>query len=138
MRRHSRMTEHTTMPKVSRLEVIETGSRRRWSLQEKRRIVAESESPPREVSSTARRYGLRPSQLFAWRRLARDGRLGTEEPLTFARAVIACEPPAHGAPAPAINSCRIEIVLGNGIRLVVDQAVDACALARIIGAIERR
>ena len=126
------------MSKVSRLEVIETGSRRRWSLEEKRRIVAESQIARREVSSTARRYGLRPSQLFAWRRLARAGRLGTEEVLTFAPAVIACEPPAHDASAAVINSARIEIVLANGIRFVVDQAVDACALARIIGAIERR
>jgi transposase len=126
------------MPKVSRLEVIETGSRRRWSLEEKQRIVAESQGAPREVSSTARRYGLRPSQLFAWRRLARDGRLGTAEPLAFTQAVIACEPLAHGAPAAVVNSARIEIVLANGIRFVVDQAVDACALARIIGAIERR
>jgi len=32
------------MPKVSRLEVIQTGSRRRSTLEEKRRIVAESDS----------------------------------------------------------------------------------------------
>jgi hypothetical protein len=30
------------MSKVSRLEVIETGARRQWSLEEKLRIVAES------------------------------------------------------------------------------------------------
>jgi hypothetical protein len=29
--RHSRMTDHTPMPKISRLEVIATGSRRRWT-----------------------------------------------------------------------------------------------------------
>jgi len=28
------------MPKVSTLEVIETGARRRWTLEEKQRIVA--------------------------------------------------------------------------------------------------
>lgn len=30
------------MPKVSRLEVVSTGARRRWTLEEKQRIVAES------------------------------------------------------------------------------------------------
>ncbi|WP_245309085.1 transposase [Bradyrhizobium retamae] len=83
------MTDHTPMSKVSRLEVIESGARRRWSAEEKPRIVAESESGPRQVSATARRHGLRPGQLFTWRNLAREGRLsGNEGALTFARAVI--------------------------------------------------
>ncbi len=50
------MTEHTPISPVSRLEVISTGARRRWTLGEKRRIVAESYSAP--VSATARRNGL--------------------------------------------------------------------------------
>jgi hypothetical protein len=79
---------------------------------------------------------LRPSQLFAWRRLARQGLLGADEPVTFAQAVIACEPPAHGVPAPVVGPRRIEIVQATGIRVMVDQTVDADALARIIGAIE--
>jgi len=67
------MAEHTPISPVSRLEVISTGTRRRWTLAEKRRIVAESHSAP--VSATARRNGLSASQLFNWRRLAREGRL---------------------------------------------------------------
>jgi len=62
------------MPKVSRLEVISTGARRRWTLAEKQRIVAESYDGHRQVSATARRNGLSASQLFTWRRLAREGR----------------------------------------------------------------
>ncbi len=88
------MTEHTTMPQVSRLEVVQTGARRRWAIEEKRRIVSESEAGSRQVSATARRYGLSPAHLFVWCRLAREGRLGDEEEVTFARALIACE----GAP----------------------------------------
>ena len=63
------------MSKVSRLEVLSTGARRRWTLAERRRIVAESYSAP--VSATARRNGLSASQLFNWRRLAREGRANT-------------------------------------------------------------
>jgi len=69
------MTDHTPMPKVSRLDVISTGARRRWTLEEKQRIVAESYDGPRFVSATARRNGLSASQLFAWRRLAERGGL---------------------------------------------------------------
>jgi transposase len=63
------------MSKVSRLDVISTGARRRWPLVEKQRIVAESYGMPRIVSATARRNGLSASQLFTWRRLAKEGRL---------------------------------------------------------------
>ncbi len=127
------------MPKVSRMEVIQTGSRRRWTLEEKRRIVAESESGPRQVSATARRYGLSPAHLFNWRRLAREGRLGAGELATFAQAVIACEPAVeHAGSTATAERNRIEIILADGVRVVVDQGVDAGALARVIGALERR
>ncbi len=84
------MTEHTPISKVSRLEVISTGARRRWTLAEKRRIVAESFSAP--VSATARRNGLSASQLFNWRRLAREGRLGeAAAAIRFAAAFVGDE-----------------------------------------------
>src|SRR5207248_5757900 len=86
------MTDHTAISQVSRLEVISTGARRRWTLAEKQRIVAESYSAPRVVSATARRNGLSASQLFTWRRLARAGRLiEAEEAATFAPAIISRE-----------------------------------------------
>lgn len=40
--RHRRMAEHTPISPVSRVEMISTGARRRWTLAGKRRIVAES------------------------------------------------------------------------------------------------
>ena len=79
------MTEHTPIPKTSRLDVISTGTRRRWTLEGKHRIVAENYSGPRLVSVTARRNGLSASQLFTRRRLARahaDHRRGDAATLT--------------------------------------------------------
>jgi len=38
----------------------------------------------------------------------------------------------------AAAASRLEVVLTDGIRLIVDRDVDADALARLIGAIERR
>jgi transposase len=56
---------------VRRIELI-TGAarRRRWSSDEKARIVVESLRPGANVSEVARRNGLSPQQLFAWRREA--------------------------------------------------------------------
>ena len=95
------MTDHTPMPKVSRLEVISTGARRRWTLGEKQRIVAESHDGRRLVSATARRNGLSASQLFNWRRLAREGRLvEADEATTFAPAIISREPSTSSSSSP--------------------------------------
>jgi len=123
------------MSKVSRLEVIQTGARRRWTLAEKQRIVAESNDAPRAVSATARRHGMSPSHLFWWRRLAREGRLQADDGTTeFARAVIACEAATEPVTAPG----RIEIVLSSGVRVIVDRHVEVGALMRVISAVERR
>jgi transposase len=145
------MTDHTPMSKVARLEVISVGARRNWALEEKQRIVAESYAAPRQVSATARRNGLSASQLFTWRRLARDGRLSDDE-MTFASAVIGDAGSSgsflpdqstaadHRQPAQACTTAtsgRIEIVLAGGHRVVVDNSVDAAALARVLAVLEQ-
>ena len=48
------MDSHT-ISTLNRLEVVDTGQRRRWSEEEKARIVLESLSEPRLVAATARR-----------------------------------------------------------------------------------
>ena len=50
-------------------------SRRRWSAEEKARIVRESFWPGKRVEDVAERYGLSRKQLSAWRSLARQGKL---------------------------------------------------------------
>ncbi len=52
----------TDRPEVSRLEVVDTGRRRRWTEEEKLRIVTESLSGPRLGSVTARRYVVVPER----------------------------------------------------------------------------
>ena len=57
---------------VRRAEVLAGPERRRrWSWEEKARIVAESLAVDAVASAVARRYGLHPSQLYAWRRKLR-------------------------------------------------------------------
>jgi transposase len=47
------------------------GGRRRWTVDDKARIVEETLEPGASVSLVARRHGLTPQQLFGWRREAR-------------------------------------------------------------------
>jgi transposase len=56
---------------LRRIELITgVGRRRRWSSEDKTRIVVESLADGVSVSEVARRHGLIPQQLFAWRREA--------------------------------------------------------------------
>lgn len=48
--------------------MVDTGRRRRWSEDEKLKIVLESLQAPRQVAATARRYGISRSLLLRWRR----------------------------------------------------------------------
>ena len=129
------MASHTHNAQVGRLEVVETGRRRRWSEEEKLRIVTESLSGPRLVSATARRHGISTSLLFAWRRAHRGGTL-TSRPADagFMPAVVV--PDVRPAVAP--TSGRIEIVLANMRRVIVDAGVDIGMLSQLVEALERR
>jgi transposase len=54
------------------VEIINgVGGRRRWSVDDKARIVQETLAPGAVVSEIARHHGLTPQQLFGWRRDAR-------------------------------------------------------------------
>ena len=59
-----------------RVEVITSVQRRRrWSTEEKVRIVEETYLPGNSVSLVARRHGIAGNQLFTWRRLMAQGAL---------------------------------------------------------------
>jgi transposase len=116
---------------ISRLEIVDTGRRRRWTAAEKLRIVEESFSGPRLATTTARRHGISNQLLFAWRKAYRDGRLG--EVPGFVPAVIVPDQPEKGT-GPACS--RIEIVSANGRRVIVDCSVDVERLLAIIRGLE--
>jgi transposase len=124
---------------IERLEVVETGRRRRWSDDEKLRIVLESLQVPRAISSTARRYGISRSLLMQWHKLFCPAPDGAEaHPTGFVPATVVPDlSPAlivPGAPA----SGRMVIVVGKDRRVIVDAGVDATALARVLKVLERR
>ena len=117
------MDSHKCSTQVERLEVVETGRRRQWTDDEKLKIVLESMQAPRAISSTARRHGISRSLLLIWRRSFGAVRAGEVE-----------QPKPAFVPA----SGRLVIELGNDRRIIVDADVDAAALARVLGILERR
>jgi transposase len=108
----------TKPARLQRIEVITGVERRRaWSREEKRAILTESFEDGVVISEVARRYGLRPQQLFTWRNefrkrgLARfQSSCATIEPPAFVPVMIArsgeeaearIEPPAPAIPVSA-------------------------------------
>jgi transposase len=124
---------------IERLEVVETGRRRRWSDDEKLRIVLESLRVPRAISSTARRYGISRSLLMQWHKLFCSAPDGAEAELTsFVPATVAPDPSAAPTVPAVPASGRMVIVVGKDCRVIVDAGVDAAALARVLKVLERR
>jgi transposase len=126
------MDDLTDTRHISRLEIVDTGRRRRWSSAEKLRIVEESFSAPRLASATARRHGISNQLLFAWRKAYRAGRLGDIG--GFVPAVIVPEQPEKGS---GTDCRRIEIVIANGRRVIVDCDVEVETLLRILRGLEQ-
>src|SRR3954468_20794862 len=53
---------------MGRVEIFQGRARRRWSEEDKRRLVAETLASGETVHGVARRSGVSPSQLFGWRK----------------------------------------------------------------------
>jgi transposase len=132
------MDSHTHSGPAGRLEIVETGRRRRWTVEEKLRIVSESLSGPRLASSTARRHGISASLLFSWRRAFQAGLLvsGSADPGFVPARIVPDSWPSSLSDAGRMSG-RMEIVVRGGRRVIVDAGVDSAALARVVGVLER-
>ncbi|MER8957112.1 transposase [Mesorhizobium sp. M0833] len=86
---------------LRRFEVINgAGGRRHWSVDDKARIIAETLEPNAIISEVARRYGLRPQQVFAWRRQTRKQAASVQQDSpAFVPAVVTAPEPVAKRPA---------------------------------------
>jgi transposase len=145
---------------TQRIEVITRGERRRrWSIEEKREIVAESLGAGVRPSEVIHKHGITSGQLYAWRQqLTRrmDGP-SAHPAASFARvdvvagerevpsacatemSAVATKPQAH-VPAVATPRTRglIEIMLPGGTSVRVDAHVDDRALRCVLDALHAR
>jgi transposase len=99
--------------------------RRRWSAEEKRRIVAAAIEPGAVASEVARAAGIHASQLFRWR----------QELCGPVRETPGFSPVAV-MPAPA-GSSMIEVEFASGARMRITGAADPAAVSAIIKALTK-
>ena len=76
---------------TSKQVLEEVRTRRRWTIEEKRRITQETLVPGASVARIAQRYALNANQLFQWRQLYREGRLGSRATAKLLPVTIANE-----------------------------------------------
>jgi transposase len=157
------MVSTKVMVDTKGFRVSERRHRRRWTIEQKRRIVEETLTPGASVSVVARRYDINANLLFKWKREAEAGELGrasaTAEvadlvpigvvgrgddggPTLLARMADIPDGQRPSEPRHRVDlevrPGMIEIDLPCGARVRVDAAVDARALARVLGALKRQ
>jgi transposase len=114
------MVEHivdTSEPR-GRIDIqVGVGQRRRWSDEAKGRIVAESYAPGAVVSEVARRHGISPQHLFAWRKAARAGVLSlpADAAPLFVPVVTELCPAGAAAEAVTRTPTTISIEIGGAV-----------------------
>jgi transposase-like protein len=121
--------------------------RRRWSLEEKLRIVAETEQPGSGIAEIARRYEISRGLLWNWRSQVRRGVLRPEPPPVFL-PVRTISDPATGndakhvaasatAGAEQVSAGKIEITLPDGTSVKVGHDVGLATLRRVMTVLRR-
>ena len=145
---------HTSSRKGARnprIELITRGERRRrWTIEQKQTIAAQSLAPGASPTEVARQYGISSGQLYTWRHalLAAQpeavhtvGRFARVEVKAVRTAEHVSQEAAIEAPAvvpelpvspTAQPSGRIEIVLADGTAVRMDTQVDELALRRVL------
>ena len=122
--------------------------RRRWSVQDKLRIVGELAEPGARACDIAARHGVCESLVFTWRRQLRDGVLVEQQAPTFlpvrmleapsfaSDLVPPALPGSSAAPVPVRpHRGLIEIELGGGRQVRVGSDVSLAALRRVLAAL---
>jgi len=116
--------------------------RRRWSVEEKLQILAQSVAPGSSVMLVCRMHAISSGQLYTWRRQFRTGELTGFAPVTLAPPVgqlAAPSPPADPVPtlpeADRPTGGMIEVKLPSGVKLRITGAVDETALRRVLSAL---
>ncbi|HTR64882.1 MAG TPA: transposase [Terriglobales bacterium] len=116
--------------------------RRRWSLEEKLRILAQSVAPGSFPTLTCKLHGISSGQLYTWRKQFRSGELTGFVPVSVAPEPAALPGPdirrdpstAESAPEPTAAGL-IEVELPTGVKLRVPSDAGEAALRRIFAAL---
>ena len=138
-------SSHTTARMTTRMEVVDRVSgRRRWTVEQKLAILRDAFGAGGSVRAACDRHEVGSGLIYTWRRLAMSGELTRVAPAVLPSASQAfAEVEVAGPAVPvAAQPCtgplgRIGIELPSGVRVTVDAGVDAEALARVLGVLQR-
>jgi transposase len=130
------------------MEIITGVERRRWSLEDKLRIVAETERPSAGIAEIARRYEVSRGLLWNWRSQVRRGVLRPEPVPVFLPVQTISEPANDGVAKHAESSSttgaestvyggKIEITLPDGTSIKVEHDVAPVTLRRVMSVLRR-
>ena len=113
------------------------GPRRRRSALERRRIVEETLQAGASVARVALKHGINANQVFQWRRLHRDGKLGAFPPngmkLLPVSVVEDGEASASKSEAVVNERCgAIHIELPGEIRISVEGSMDPAIVSAVL------
>jgi transposase len=121
------------------MDVILGKARRRWDVEEKRALVAETFLPGNSVNGVARRHQISPGMLFTWRkRFGTDPRWSAEP--SEARLVPVVVTPEQTANAARSTTAfeKIEIDVAGRYRIRVSGSFEGPVLRRVLDVLERR
>jgi transposase len=111
--------------------------RRRWSAEEKLRVLAQSVAPGSSPTLTCRMYGISSGQLSSWRKQFRQGELTGFVPVSVIADPALPEPvaaPVTTEPEPTAAG-TIEVELPTGVKLRINGDVGEAALRRVLSAL---
>lgn len=121
-----------------RVEVLtQPERRRRWSDEEKLRILREASELGVRYADVARRHDVSPAQLYQWRVALREGRL--VDPCGGMVGFVEVGPDEAVAADPAVQAAEappIEIALARGRVLKAPSSLGTAELVRLIRAVE--
>lgn len=120
-------------PRIQVLSVSDTGRRRRWSDDEKIRIVEESFGDCVTVAEVARRHDVSRSQLYEWRYRHKNGLLGSGPQFLRVMKIEDASDSTDTSPAPQAPVMTID--LGKRCRVAIPSGFDMEAAERLDGAV---
>jgi transposase len=111
---------------------------RRRTIKERRDIVEETLVPGASVARVARRYEVNANQVFYWRKLYREGRLGISIATPLLPVKVKTERPSKTLPedSPMLSSGTMEIRLSRGT-LRIAGSVDEQTLRAVLECLAR-
>jgi transposase len=134
--------DHLWMADVNVSGGLMAGPRRRRSAVERRRIVEETLEAGASVARVALKYGVNANQVFQWRRLHRDGKLGVAAeqalkllPVSVTEETEVCKPEPRKPEPFQVEPARcgaIRIELPGKVRITLEGSVDPAVVRAVL------